>query len=233
MSEPNSTTTTIKEWSVDDRPREKLSSKGPVALTDAELLAILINSGTKKYTALDLAKKILEQASNNLHDLGRLTIQELKMHPGIGEARAITIAAALELGRRRQSSEILQKPKISSMVDASKIIIPMLADRDHEAFCVLYLNNGNFVIKHEIISVGGLTGTVVDTRMVLKNALLYGANKLIVAHNHPSGNPASSQADRDVTRKLARAAEMMDMQLIDHLIIVGGRYISLADEGVL
>ncbi|MEO6832333.1 MAG: DNA repair protein RadC, partial [Chitinophagaceae bacterium] len=200
MSEPNSTSTSIKEWSIDDRPREKLSSRGSAALTDAELLAILINSGTKKHSALELAKLILTQANNNLQDLGRLSIHQLKEHPGIGEARAITIAAALELGRRRQSADIMVKPKIKTMADAAKIIIPLLNDRDHEAFCVMYLNNGNFLIKHEILSVGGLTGTVVDTRMILKNALLYGANKLVVAHNHPSGNPTPSQADREVTR---------------------------------
>jgi len=229
MSEPNSSSQTIKEWSVDDRPREKLASKGPQALTDAELLAILINSGTRKLTALDIARLVLEQANGSLSDLGRLSIQEFTRLPGIGEARAITIAAALELGRRRQSADIMSKPKIMQPQDAADILIPLLNDKDHEAFCVLYLNQGNMLIRHEIISVGGLTSTVVDVRKVLKNALLFGAVKMILSHNHPSGNPVPSQADKNITKRLKEAAALMDIQLVDHLIVAAGRVYSVED----
>ncbi|MBS1645290.1 MAG: DNA repair protein RadC [Bacteroidetes bacterium] len=229
MSEPNSSSQTIKEWSVDDRPREKLASKGPQALTDAELLAILINSGTRKLTALDIARLVLGQANGSLSDLGRLSIQEFTRLPGIGEARAITIAAALELGRRRQSADIMTKPKIMQQQDAADILIPLLNDKDHEAFCVLYLNQGNMLIRHEIISVGGLTSTVVDVRKVLKNALLFGAVKMILSHNHPSGNPVPSQADKNITKRLKEAAALMDIQLVDHLIVAAGRVYSVED----
>ncbi len=226
--------TSIKDWAEDDRPREKLMLKGPAALSDAELLAILIHSGTPKYSALALAQEVLRKVAGNLHDLGRLSLSELQLPgKGLGEARAITIAAALELGRRRQSADVLSRPAITSMEDAAEIILPLLNDRNAEAFCVLYLNQANKLLRSEIISVGGITGTVADIRIILKNALLYNANQMIVAHNHPSGNLTPSNADRLLTTKLKEAAALMDIRLLDHLIIAGGRYLSLQEEGLL
>jgi DNA repair protein RadC len=223
----------IKNWAEDERPREKMLVKGSAALSDAELLAILISSGTKEKSALDLAREILGHAHNNLHELGRLTVQELKKTKGIGEARAITIAAALELGRRRQVTEGLQRPTITQSADAAEIVMPLLQDLNHEMFCVMYLNQSNRVLRHEMISSGGLTGTVADIRMILKNALLYNANKLIIAHNHPSGNVQPSAADKELTRKLKEAAEWMDIKLLDHVIVAATSYLSMADEGII
>jgi DNA repair protein RadC len=221
----------IKNWAQDDRPREKMMQRSAGALTDAELLAILISSGTKEKSALDLARDILSLADNNLHELGRLSVQELQKTKGIGQARAITIAAALELGRRRQSGEGLQRQTIVTSKDAAQIIIPLLRDLNHEAFCVLYLNQANKLIKSEIISTGGLTGTVADTRLILKNALMHNSNQIIVAHNHPSGNKQASSADKELTQKLKEAASLMDIKLLDHLIITGNDYTSFTDEG--
>ena len=229
MHTPNS----IKQWQEDDRPREKLLQKGPAALTDAELLAILINSGTRQHSALDLARMVLATAHNHLHELGRLSLTELQQTKGIGEARAITIAAALEIGRRRQMAEGLHRATITGSSEAAELMVPLLTDLGHEAFCVLYLNQANRLLRHEILSSGGLTGTVADIRIMLKNALLNGANQLIVAHNHPSGNLQPSGADKELTRKLKESAALMDIRLLDHLIIGSGKYLSLADEGYL
>jgi DNA repair protein RadC len=223
----------IKNWAEDDRPREKLQQKGPAALSNAELLAILINSGTRTHSALDLAKIVLDMAENRLSDLGRLSIKELQRTKGIGEARAITIAAALELGRRRQSADMLSKPQLTCKEDVAEIIVPLLNDLNHEAFCVLYLNQANKLLRHEIISQGGLTGTVADVRVILKQALLYNANQLIVAHNHPSGNLQPSGADKTLTTKLQQAAALMDIRLLDHFIVAAGRYLSLQEEGLM
>jgi DNA repair protein RadC len=229
MKTPNS----IKQWAEDDRPREKLLIKGPAALSNAELLAILINSGTRTHSALDLAKMVLAQAEDRLGDLGRLSISELQRTKGIGEARALTIAAALELGRRRQSADILNRAALNSKEDAAEILLPLLNDLNYEAFCVLYLNQANKLLRHEIISRGGLTGTVADIRIILKQALLYNANQLIVGHNHPSGNLQPSPADKTLTNKLLESAALMDIRLLDHLIIASGRYLSLQEEGLL
>lgn len=229
MSESNS----IKNWAEDDRPREKLLTKGAVALSDAELLAILIGSGTRERSALDLARDILAIAEGNLLQLGRVGVLELQKTKGIGEARAITITAALELGRRRQSAEGLQRQVLSKSSDAADIVLPLMKDLNHEVFCVLYLNQANRLIKHEIISTGGMTGTVADVRIILKNALLYNANKLIIAHNHPSGNATPSEGDKELTQKLREAAEWMDMRLLDHIIVAGNNYISMSDEGLI
>jgi DNA repair protein RadC len=223
----------IKNWAEDERPREKMLLKGAISLSDAELLAILISSGTKEKSALDLAREILGHAHNNLHELGRLGLSELQKTKGIGEARAITIAAALELGRRRQITEGLQRPTITQSGDAAEIVMPLLQDLNHEMFCVLYLNQSNRVLRHEMISSGGLTGTVADIRMILKNALLYNANKLIIAHNHPSGNQQPSAADKELTKKLKEAADWMDIKLLDHVIVAGTGYLSMADEGII
>lgn len=223
----------IKHWAEDERPREKMMLKGAPSLSDAELLAILISSGTRERSAIELARDILALAENNLHELGRLSISDLKKVKGIGEARAITISAAMELGRRRQLSEGLQRPLIQSSKDAADVVVPLLRDLNHEVFCVLYLNQASRLLRHEIISSGGLTGTVADIRMILKNALLHNANQLIVAHNHPSGNLKPSTADKELTRKLRESASYMDIRLLDHLIVGNVSYLSLADEGLV
>jgi len=223
----------IKNWSEEERPREKLLQKTASALTDAELLAILINSGTRQKSALDLAREVLLQAQSNLNELGRLSIEHLQQIKGIGEARAITIAAAMELGRRRQLSDAVQRENISRSEDAAKIIIPLLKDLNHEAFYVMYLNQAGKLIKYEKLSDGGLTGTIADIRIILKNAILCHSNRIIVAHNHPSGNLLASHADKELTRKLKEAASLMDITLLDHLIIGGNKFLSMADEGFL
>lgn len=229
MNQSNS----IKNWAEDERPREKLVQKGPSALSDAELLAILISSGTKEKSALDLARETLKLADNNLHSLGRLGVKELQQTKGIGEARAITIAAALELGRRRQMSAGLSRQTITQSKDATEIFIPVLRDLGHEVFYVLYLSQSSSVIRLENIGQGGLTSTVADIRIILKNALLYSASRLIVAHNHPSGNLKASKEDIAMTKKLKEAAALMDIKLLDHLIIGDNNYCSMADEGLI
>jgi DNA repair protein RadC len=221
----------IKNWSEDERPREKMLLKGAAALSDAELLAILIASGTVKRSALDLARDTLGLAGNNLRELGRLSIADLKKIKGIGQARAITICAALELGRRRQISEGLERVKINSSAKAAEIVMPLLQDLNHEVFCVVYLNQNSRFLKHEFLSSGGLTATVVDIRMILKNSLAYNASNIIIAHNHPSGSVKPSDADKQITAKLREAAALMDIKVMDHLIVGGGAYFSMADEG--
>jgi DNA repair protein RadC len=223
----------IKSWAEDDRPREKLLSKGVHALSDAELLGILIATGTKDQSAVDLARSLMAIAQNKLHELGQLSIQELQKVKGIGTAKAICISAAMELGRRRQIETALQKEKIQSAEDAAALLLPLLQDVAHEMFCVLYLNNAQMLIKHEFVSSGGLTATVADIRMILKNALLYQASKLIVAHNHPSGNKKASEEDKKLTLKLKAAAAQMDIQLIDHIIVAGKDFTSFANEGII
>lgn len=229
MSSSNS----IKNWSEDDRPREKMLLRGAGALTDAELLTILISSGTKEKSALDLAREILSLARNNLQQLGRLGVADFKKVKGIGEARAITIAAALELGRRRQISEGLQRPALSGSRQVVEILTPLLRDLNHEAFCALYLNSANKLLHYEILSNGGLSGTVADTRIILKHALMHSASSIIVAHNHPSGNLRASEQDRLLTGKLKDSAALMDIKLLDHIIISGDGFLSMADEGIM
>jgi len=223
----------IKNWTEDERPREKMLQKGAAALTDAELLAILISSGTREKSALDLARDILGMANNNLKELGRLNVLELQKVKGIGEARGITICAAMELGRRRQISEGLERITIQSSKEAASIVLPLLQDLNHEVFCVIYLNQARRVLKYELISSGGITSTVVDVRMILKNCLLYNANQMIIAHNHPSGSTKPSVADKELTNRLSEAAKLMDIKLLDHLIIAGGEYLSLSDDGIM
>lgn len=223
----------IKNWVEDERPREKMMQKGAAALTDAELLAILISSGTRERTALDLARDVLALAGNNLHGLGRLNIMELKKIKGIGEARAITVCAAMELGRRRQAGQGVDKITIRSSRDAAAILMPMLQDHHHEVFCILYMNHVSKYLKHEVLSSGGMSATVVDIRMILKNCLLHNAAQFIMAHNHPSGSKDPSQADRKLTADIKEAAKLMQITLADHLIIAGNEYLSMADEGLM
>jgi DNA repair protein RadC len=209
-----------------------MTEKGAASLTDAELLAILISSGTREHSALDLARAILALAHNNLRELGRLNITELQKIRGIGAARAITISAAMELGRRRQLGEGLERSTIGKSADSARIVMPLLQDLNHEMFCVLYLNSAFKVLRHELISSGGITATIADIRMILKNALLYNASKLVIAHNHPSGSKTPSDADKQLTHKLSESAKMMDITLIDHIIIAGNDFLSMADEGM-
>ncbi len=223
----------IKNWSEDERPREKLLQKGAMSLSDSELMGILIASGNRERSAIDLAKDVLALAGNNLRELGRLSVTELQKIKGIGEAKAITIAAAMELGRRRQMSEGLDRATITQSKEAIPIIMPLLQDLNYEVFCVLYLNHSGKLLRHELLSSGGLTATVADVRIILKNALLYNASRLIIAHNHPSGNRTPSQADIALTRQVKQAAALMDITLLDHIIIAGHSYVSLADDGLM
>lgn len=223
----------IKYWAEDERPREKMLRKGASALSDAELIGILIASGNKERSAIDLARDVLELSGNNLREMGRLSITELQKVKGIGEAKAITISAAMELGRRRQMSEGIERVTISQSKDAATIVMPLLQDLNHETFCVIYLNHANKILRHEMVSNGGLSATVADIRIILKNSLLYNASRIVVAHNHPSGNTQPSAADLNLTKKLSEAATLMDINLLDHIIVAGDRYVSLADEGLM
>ena len=192
----------IKEWAKDDRPREKLLSKSPMALSDSELLAILINNGSRDKSAVDLAKEVLLLGKNNLGELGRLSIKEFMTIKGIGEAKAITIAAALELGRRRQAAGFLERPHITTSADIAQYLQSLLGDHRHEVFAVIFLNRANKIKHFEIVSEGGITGTVADPRVILKKALQEDAVSIVLCHNHPSGNLRPSRADEDLTHKI-------------------------------
>jgi DNA repair protein RadC len=223
----------IKEWSPEDRPREKLLLKGTSSLSDAELIAILIGSGTANVSAVEVAKKILVAGQNNLHELAKLGVKDLMKVKGIGEAKAITIVAALELGRRRREVDATEKPKIGSSKDAYEMLRGELIDLPHEEFWVLLLNRANRVIKKRRISEGGVSGTVADPKLIYKMALEDLASAVVVAHNHPSGNLQPSQNDIDLTKKLKEAGKFLEVQLLDHLIVAGTKYFSFADEGFL
>ncbi len=223
----------IKSWSPEDRPREKLLLKGTSALSDAELVAILIGSGTPKMSAVELSKKILLQGNNNLNELARLSVKDLMKTKGIGEAKAITIVAALELGRRRKEQDPEEKPKINSSKDAFDLLKGEMMDLPKEEFWVLLMNRANRVIKKKRVSEGGVSGTVADPKIIFKLALEELASGIIVAHNHPSGNLQASQSDIDLTRKLKEAGKFLEIQLLDHLIIANQKYLSFADEGMI
>lgn len=223
----------IKHWSQDDQPREKLRDKGKAALSDAELVAILIGSGNRDESAVSLCKRILASVDNNLNALGKLSITQLMEFKGIGEAKAITIAAAMELGRRRRVEEALNKKKISSSKSVFELMQPIIGELPHEEFWIIYLNNSNKVIQKNQLSKGGITGTLVDVRLVLKNALEVSATGLILVHNHPSGTLKPSIADKQLTQKLKNAAESLDIKVLDHLIITEKAYFSFADENLL
>jgi DNA repair protein RadC len=226
-------TNSIKNWAADDRPREKLMTKGPHSLSDSELVAILISNGYKEKSAVDLAKEILKLGSNNLNELGKLSISSFQKIKGIGEAKAITIAAALELGRRRHAAAHLDKAVIKSSSDIAQYLRAMIKDLNHEVFGVLYLNKANKINHFEIISRGGISGTVADPRIIFKKALEAEATSIILCHNHPSGNLKPSRADEDLTAKLQQAARYLDIILLDHIIVSEQGYYSFADEGLL
>jgi DNA repair protein RadC len=223
----------IKDWAKDDKPREKLLSKSPAALSDSELIAILINHGTKDKSALDLAREILLLGKNNLSELGKLSVDQLMTIKGIGMAKAITITAALELGRRRQAGIIIDKPALKESRDVAVYMQSLLRDYHHELFGVIFLNQANRVNHFEIISQGGITGTVADPRIILKKALEKNAVSLILCHNHPSGSLKPSKADQELTHKIKEAARLFDIKVLDHLIVCEEGYYSFADEGLL
>lgn len=223
----------IKSWAEEDRPREKLLQKGKRALSDAELIAILIGSGSANETAVELSKRILAGADNNLNQLGKMGVPELTRYKGIGEAKAISIVAALELGARRQVSEAVVRSTITSSTDAFNILSPIIADLPHEEFWVLYLNRANKVVLKESVSQGGVSGTVADVRIIMKKALELLASGIILAHNHPSGNTKPSQADNNLTKRIRQAGELLEIQVLDHLIVTDNGYYSYADEGMM
>lgn len=223
----------IKQWAEADRPREKLIIKGKAALSDAELIAILIGSGTKTQSAVELSRSILSQHNNDLNRLARLSLKDLQKFKGIGEAKAISIISALELGRRRKSTEPESKPKITGSSEVYEHLRPHLQDLDHEQFWVMYLNRSNMIIQTEQISVGGVAGTVVDSKVIFKKALEHLASSIILGHNHPSGNQKPSQQDIQLTKKMKAAGQTLDINVLDHLIFTDNGYFSFADESMM
>lgn len=222
----------IKNWAEQDRPREKLLQKGINSLSDAELLAILISSGTKKLSAVDLAKVILSEAENNLHLLGKKTIKDLMKVNGIGQAKALTIVAALELGKRRKNAD-LQQIKIRSSKNVYDVMQPILGDLPHEEFWVIYLNKNLKMIEKKRISTGGVSATVIDIKIVLKSAIENLATSIILIHNHPSGNNNPSGQDKEITQKIKKAAALLEITVNDHVIIADKYYFSFADNSIL
>ena len=223
----------ILSWAMDDRPREKLLKLGAEALSDSELLAIVIGSGWGNRSALDLAKEILEKGRRNWQDIGRMSTEKLMKTKGIGLAKAIAIGAAIEIGKRRQSGTVTTRTIVRSSQDAARILQPMLADHQYEVFCILYLNQGNRVLHLEMISKGGISGTVVDPRIIYRKALENTASSLLLCHNHPSGNLQPSEADISLTRKLKEAGKLFDISVLDHVIVSEEGYFSFADQGLL
>lgn len=223
----------IKAWAEADRPREKLATKGRKQLTDAELIAILIGSGNKTETALDLSKRILKFYQNDLARLAKVDIKELSKFNGIGEAKAIAIVAALELGRRRKESVADGPKKIISSKDAFEVIQGELADLPYEEFWVLLLNRAHFLIAKQLVSRGGVAGTVVDPKVIFKTAFEHNASSIILAHNHPSGSLKPSASDIDITKKMMAAGLVLELPVIDHLIVVDRTFLSLADESYI
>ncbi|MER3374454.1 MAG: DNA repair protein RadC [Allomuricauda sp.] len=223
----------IKNWADDDKPREKLVQKGSFVLSDAELIAILIGSGNRDESAVELSKRILASVGHNLNELGKLTVNQLKKFKGIGEAKAVTIAAALEMGRRRRGEDTQKITKVLASNDVFELLYPLIGELQHEEFWIVYLNNSNKVIHKSQLSKGGITGTLVDVRLVLKQALDLGAVGIILAHNHPSGTLKPSAADKQITQKLKKASEALDIKILDHLILAQHHYFSFADQGIL
>lgn len=222
----------IRSWAEEDRPREKLMLKGSGALSDAELLAILIGSGTRGESAVDVCKVILKNAHNNLNELGKLSVADLKKYKGIGEAKAITIVAALELAKRRRTAEVREKEKISGSKDVYEYF-HHLADLRNEEFWIMYLNRANKIISAQRVSQGGITGTVADIRVILKNALDNFATGIVLCHNHPSGNLTPSNEDKELTQKVKQTARLLEISVLDHIIVADSGYFSFADEGLL
>ena len=222
----------ITNWHEDDKPREKLMLKGKSALSDAELIAILIGSGSRNESAVGLSKRILASVDNNLNALGKLSIQQLMNFKGIGEAKAISIIASMELGRRRRSEDAVELKKITSSKMIFEIMQPIIGELPHEEFWVLYLNNSNKILLKTQLGKGGITGTLVDVRLVFKTALEMGATSLILCHNHPSGTLIPSDADKQITKKMKLAGQNLDIQVLDHIIVTENGFYSFNDEGI-
>jgi len=223
----------IPQWAEDDRPREKLLMKGRSTLSDAELLAILLGTGTKALSAVDLAKQILQQADQNLNNLARLSVKDLIKIKGIGEAKAISIVSALELGRRRKESVSPGRPRITNSIDVVEIMKQDLIDLNHEEFWIIILNRANYVLRKNKISSGGISGTVADPKLIFKSALDHSGSSIILVHNHPSGNLQPSQADITLTKTLKEAGKFLEIPVLDHIIVSDNSYFSFADEGMM
>ena len=223
----------IKLLAEDDRPREKLATLGRHSLSDAELIAIILGSGSRTETAVQLAQRMLSANKNNINELAKLSIGELKKFKGVGDAKAITVAAAFELGRRRNDSESIERIKITSSLVAYQIFQKRLCDLPHEEFWMLILNRANQVIKEENLSKGGISGTVVDVRLICKSAIENNASGIVIAHNHPSGQILASEQDKSITKKLKEALKTFEISLLDHLIIGDQKYFSFADDMML
>lgn len=221
----------IKTWAAEDRPREKMLTKGKTALSDAELIAILLRSGSRKETAIDLARRILNDADNNLAHLSKLTIGQLTKYPGMGETKALSIAAALELGRRRREAEVKQEQSIRNSSDVFEYMQSVMSDLSHEQFWIILLNVKNTILARIPIGEGGVTSTIVDIKKIYRNVIDYNAVGLVLCHNHPSGNPLPSNADIELTRKISSAGKILEVKLIDHIIFGNEKYYSFADEG--
>lgn len=222
----------IKNWSEDDKPREKLMVKGNFALSDAELIAILIGSGSRNESAVNLSKRILKSVDGNLNALGKLSLKQLMIFKGIGEVKAITITAAMELGRRRRVEEVQELSKITSSKTVFHIMQPIIGELSHEEFWVLYLNNSNKVIHKAQLFKGGITGALIDVRLIFKIALECNAVAIILTHNHPSGKLQASDADKEITQKLKLAGKQLDVTVLDHVIITETNYLSFVDQGI-
>jgi len=223
----------INQWAEEDRPREKLLIKGRANLTDAELIGILLGSGTKTLSAVDLAKQILKSVSNDLHQLAKLSVNDLTKFKGIGEAKAITIVSALELGRRRKNSEPQRFPRVSCAEEAYELMRPDLTDLPHEEFWIILLRNNSTLIKKEQVSQGGISGTLADPRIIFKKAIDVQASSMILVHNHPSGKLKPSHADIQLTKKLMAGGQLLDIHVVDHLILADESYFSFAEEGYM
>ncbi|HVD97395.1 MAG TPA: DNA repair protein RadC [Cytophagaceae bacterium] len=221
----------IKQWAEEDRPREKLMLKGKVALSDAELIAILIGSGNDEMSAVELSRLMLNTVNNDLGELSKLSVDEFKKFRGIGEAKALSIISALELGRRRKATDPHKKEKINSSKDLYDLMKPHLMDLIHEEFWIVLLNRANQVLKKKVISTGGISGTIADPKLIFKTALENLASAVILVHNHPSGNKNPSDADLVLTRKIKDAGKLLEIPVLDHLIYTENDYYSFADEG--
>jgi DNA repair protein RadC len=233
MKNINNTSTSIKNWSKDDQPYEKIKNYGPMQLSNSELLAILIKNGNKNNSAIDLAKAIMLRCNNCLNELGKLSLIDFQKINGIGETKSITIMAALEMGRRRLNAESVLKQSIKGSQEVAQYLNEKFKDLTYEVFAVIFLNQANKIIHFEVISKGGITGTVADPRIILKLALEFGAVGIILCHNHPSGNLNPSNADKAITKKIDDAASLMDIKVLDHIIVSDEGYLSFMEEGLL
>lgn len=223
----------IKFLAEDDRPREKFLSKGKNALSDAELLAIIMGSGNREDSAVELGRKILNSVDNNWHNLSKLQISDLMKFKGVGEAKAISIATALEIGRRRAAQEVPERIKIGQSTDSFKVLQPYLGDLQTEEFWAIFLNQNNKILAKSKLTSGGINQSIVDVRILFKTALDHLATAIVVAHNHPSGNLKPSVEDIKITKQISEAGKILNIDLLDHLIITQNRYLSFADENLL